>query len=57
MISKYPGVAAATAIAYWKWRVKPNVKSFATKDTVSKVTKQISGSSKEKHIDRRKPKK
>jgi len=56
-ISKYPGVAAATAIAYWKWRVKPNVKSFATKDTLVRVTKQISGSSKEKHIDRRKPKK
>lgn len=54
LVSKYPGVAAATAIAYWKWRVKPNVKSFAAKDSVEKITKQVSGSSKEKHLERRK---
>ena len=53
MVSKYPGVAAATAIAYWKWRVKPNVKSFTTKNSVQTITKQIAGSSTEKHLGRR----
>lgn len=54
LISKYPAVAAATAIAYWKWRVAPSVKNFNTKGAVEKVTKQITGSSKEKHLERRK---
>jgi predicted chitinase len=54
MVSRYPGIAAATAIAYWKWRVAPRVKSFTSKDAVERVTKQIAGSGKEKHLDRRK---
>lgn len=54
LISKYPAVAAATAIAYWKWRVAPSVKNFNTKGAVEKVTKQITGTSKEKHLERRK---
>lgn len=54
LISKYPAVAAATAIAYWKWRVAPTVKNFNTKGAVEKVTKQITGTSKEKHLERRK---
>lgn len=54
MVSKYPAVAAATAIAYWKWRVAPTVKNFNTKGAVEKVTKQITGTSKEKHLERRK---
>lgn len=54
LISKHPAVAAATAIAYWKWRVSPTVKNFNTKGAVEKVTKQITGSSKEKHLERRK---
>jgi predicted chitinase len=54
MVSRYPGIAAATAIAYWKWRVSPRVKSFTSKDAVERVTKQIAGSGKEKHLDRRK---
>lgn len=54
LISKHPAIAAATAIAYWKWRVSPTVKNFNTKGAVEKVTKQITGSSKEKHLERRK---
>lgn len=54
LISKHPAVAAATAIAYWKWRVAPSVKNFNTKGAVEKVTKQITGTSKEKHLERRK---
>ena len=54
MVAKYPGVAAATAIAYWKWRVAPKVKNFGARGATEKVTKQIAGTSAEKHLQRRK---
>lgn len=54
MVAKYPGVAAATAIAYWKWRVAPKVQSFSAKGATEKVTRQIAGTSAEKHLQRRK---
>lgn len=54
LVSNYPGVAAATAIAYWKWRVVPKVKSFGSKRATEKVTRQIAGTSSEEHLERRK---
>ena len=54
LVATYPGVAAATAIAYWKWRVAPKVKSFSAQDATEKVTRQIAGTSAEKHLQRRK---
>lgn len=54
LASKYPGVAAATAIAYWKWRVAPKVQNFGARGATEKVTKQITGTAAEKHLERRK---
>ena len=52
LVSRNPGVAAATAIAYWKWRVAPKV-NFKSPQAVTKVTRQVSGSAAEKHLKRR----
>lgn len=54
LVSKYPGVAAATAIAYWKWRVAPRVKSFTDASATEKITRQVTGVGAEKHLNRRK---
>jgi putative chitinase len=43
-----PGVAAAASLAYWKNRVRPNVKDFKN---VEQVTKKINPA--KKHMDRR----
>ena len=54
MVAKYPGVAAATAIAYWKWRVAPKVKNFGSRGAIEKITQHVTGTAAEKHLERRK---
>lgn len=54
LVAKHPGVAAATAIAYWKWRVAPKVKNFGARGAIEKITRHVTGTGAEKHLQRRK---